>query len=864
MQRLILLSIARLRRLPESQLRILYLVIAIISLAGIVLTTADVMRYGIRNSDDCGWQTRRYGDEYGVFVREVIPGRNADIAGIRTGDRVLAINGEPLPSHDPDVMQAAQDILNRAPSDKPVPYVVERQGQALQLTIILTKQPIFFQFVVPLFAFLWLLIGIIVVLSRPRGLVQRRFFLTAATVTFTFSFPGHLFTTPRDMIAATLWMVVGTLFYPFWILFCSTFPVNQRLFARTLRRIMLLAPLSLILAPTILGLAVNLLHFQMSQGMFDTLGKIGQAAGVLYFVMGVWVLFRGYRRMPASTGRRPVVVILAGTILASLALLYLTVIFNTQTPGLVIFYPQYLLPVLLLLALPISFGYAIFKYQVMDFRRVVKTTLVYMATMALIAGLYLALGYAIGQALGALTGEFFKGTVEVISFVLFLLLFEPVKRQVQTGIENKFFPQRRNYSAHMAAYAAEIAETTGTTAVAQLTARTLRNALNLFSVCVVVENSAGDMDAIARESDFAPIPVDEAAIAKLRRLLRESHSLIALELITDPSLARLQERFSYAVGLYAQGRVIGAILMSRPHDDDALSGSQSPFIAGVAAQGAAALEVARLYEGELARQRYQEELATARRIQESLLPTTMPQFPGISISAISRPAEAVGGDYYDVIRLDDDRFLVIVADVSGKGLPASLYMAEFHGMVHVASAMQKSPGEILTLLNEHLFDIIKRGSFITASMLLFDTARKSVSFARAGHTPIIRRNSSQVDTLIPAGVALGLCSRDLFAELLQEYTVEYEPGETFILYSDGVSEAVNEVREEFGDGRLHDIIAQASDPGAEALRDRLLENVEKFRGGAVQNDDITLVVIKVEKSITTSIERDQPLKASAR
>ncbi|MEP7220049.1 MAG: SpoIIE family protein phosphatase, partial [Bacteroidota bacterium] len=83
-------------------------------------------------------------------------------------------------------------------------------------------------------------------------------------------------------------------------------------------------------------------------------------------------------------------------------------------------------------------------------------------------------------------------------------------------------------------------------------------------------------------------------------------------------------------------------------------------------------------------------------------------------------------------------------------------------------------------------------------------------------------------------------------------------------YSDGVSEAVNEVREEFGDGRLHDIIAQASDPGAEALRDRLLENVEKFRGGAVQNDDITLVVIKVEKSITASIERDQPLKASAR
>src|SRR5205823_2353341 len=111
----------------------------------------------------------------------------------------------------------------------------------------------------------------------------------------------------------------------------------------------------------------------------------------------------------------------------------------------------------------------------------------------------------------------------------------------------------------------------------------------------------------------------------------------------------LQEYFSYAAGLYAQGREIGVILMSRDLDDEPLSGSQTPFIADIAAQGGAALEVARLYEEELARQRYHEELATARRIQESLLPTTMPEFPGISISAVSNPAAAVGGDYYEVI-----------------------------------------------------------------------------------------------------------------------------------------------------------------------------------------------------------------------
>jgi phosphoserine phosphatase RsbU/P len=272
-----------------------------------------------------------------------------------------------------------------------------------------------------------------------------------------------------------------------------------------------------------------------------------------------------------------------------------------------------------------------------------------------------------------------------------------------------------------------------------------------------------------------------------------------------------------------------------------------------------------LYEEELVRQRYHEELATARRIQESLLPTQMPEIPGISISAVSRPAQAVGGDYYDLIRMDEDRFMVIIADVSGKGLPASLYMAEFHGMVRIACGMLKSPKEILTILNDHLFAVITRGSFITATMLLFDTARKSVSFARAGHTPIIRRNRSEVDALVPVGVALGLCARELFAELLQEYTVEYEPGETFILYSDGVSEAMNTVREEFGEGRLHDLIAgAASDASADVLRSRILTQVENFRGDAEQNDDITLVIVRVDKEATERSSAPRSMQVARR
>ncbi len=859
MQRLIPTSLRQLRRPTVTQLRVLYSLVALAGLICIAVSVTYILKNSIKNSDDCLWSMVERNNRIELLVAKVMPGGNADQAGVLEGDRVLAINAIVIPANV-SAMSKAQQILNEAPSGTPISYMVERDGRVLDLRVVLTKQALFIQFAIPAFALLWLIIGVIVVISQPHGLVQRRFFFTAAAVTFTFYVPDDLFRTTAGTIFGVAWVFVGALFFPLWLRFCETFPVNQRLFKSPLRKIALYGPAAIILIAPGVGLLLNQPQPELLRG----LAVIGQICAALYFAVGVWILFRGYRRLPSGSDRRPVTVILIGTILAALALLYITVLQNTQVAGLVIFYPQYLLPVLLLLALPISFGYAIFKYQVMDFRRVIKTTLVYTATMILIAGLYLAVGYAVGQALGALTSEVFKGTVEVFSFVLFLLLFEPVKRQVQRGIENRFFPQRRDYSAQLAAYAAEIAETVGTSAVARMTARTLKNALDLSSVCVVLEDANGTMTPIARESDFAPIMVDEPAIAKLRRLLRESHSLISLDLLAEPSLLRLQERFSYAIGLYAQGRVIGTILMSRPYDEEALSGSQTPFIAGIAVQGAAALEVARLYEEELERQRYHEELATARRIQESLLPAKMPQIPGISISAASRPAAAVGGDYYDVIHIDDDRFLVIVADVSGKGLPASLYMAEFHGMVHVACAMHNSPKRILTILNEHLFKIITRGSFITATMLLFDTSRRSVSYARAGHTPIIRRNQSEVDTLIPAGVALGLCSRDRFAETLQEYTVEYEPGEMFILYSDGVSEAMNERMEEFGEGRLHDIIAATTDPSIDGLRNKILSRVDEFRGNAEQNDDITILVVRIEKDVPTRIVAPLPLEAARR
>jgi sigma-B regulation protein RsbU (phosphoserine phosphatase) len=848
--------------MPDSRLRIGYTLIALIALIAIIANVVTLFRFNIKNSDDCLWTYKARNGDTVLIVSAVADGGRAEQAGIRKGDRVLAINGGAVD----DDMNRAQELLNSSPAEVDIPYVVERDGKVLTLTIRLVKQMQFVNFVMPAFTFLWLLIGAMVAFAQPRGNVQRRFFFTSALAVFAFGNTGFLQghpLSPLVFITAFLWAVLVPMFYVSWLIFCTTFPVDQKVGTSPLRGWIVYIP---VMVTGIIGL-FQTYYIIFQPKTFITLPTPVQwvlsAINPLWFIGGIFFLIRGYRMLPPTVERRPTRAILIGTVLAGMALVYLNVIQQTASGLAYIFYPQYLLPILLLLALPVSFGYAIFNYQVMDFRSVVRTTLVYVATMALIAGGYLAVAYAIGQALGALIGEQLQTTVEVFSFVLIIMLFEPVKRQLQTAIENRFFPQRRDYSHDMAEYSMAIAETVGTRAVAELTAVTLKQSLKLQGVCVLIENEvAGDLELVARVCDFEPMVVDDAAVNRLRILLRQSHNLIALETLDEPLLSELQQRFSYTVGLYAQGRVIGAALLTRPHDGESLSGSQTPFITGVVAQAAAALEVARLYEEELARQRYREELAMARRIQESLLPAEMPLFPGISISALSHPAQAVGGDYYDMIRLDDDRLLVVVADVSGKGLPASLYMAEMHGMMRIASAVYSSPKEILTILNQHLVEVMNRGSFITATMLLFDTARRTVSFARAGHTPIVRRQGSEVDTLVPGGIALGLSGSEKFEKSLQQYTVRYEPGETFILYSDGVSEAMNATREEFGEGRLLDIISAAPGYTADGLLESVFTKVEGFRAGAEQNDDMTIVVVQVEREVMRNQVLPVPVASS--
>ena len=254
------------------------------------------------------------------------------------------------------------------------------------------------------------------------------------------------------------------------------------------------------------------------------------------------------------------------------------------------------------------------------------------------------------------------------------------------------------------------------------------------------------------------------------------------------------------------------------------------------------------------KERLEQELRIAREIQMSLLPQGPLSMPGLELAAHCEPAREVGGDYYDVLPIDEHRVGILIADVAGKGTSAALYMAELKGVILALSELHRSPRELLIDANRIISRHLSTRSFITITYALVDLEAGTLTHARAGHCPMLYvpgpagpRRLSQV--LMPDGMVLGLQidNGERFNSLLEEVTVPIGPGDLFLLYTDGLSEAMNAEGDCFGDNRLGSLVEEHGDLPFDELRERILRDIGAFVGSAPQQDDMTMLLVRVEQ-----------------
>ena len=254
----------------------------------------------------------------------------------------------------------------------------------------------------------------------------------------------------------------------------------------------------------------------------------------------------------------------------------------------------------------------------------------------------------------------------------------------------------------------------------------------------------------------------------------------------------------------------------------------------------ASREVIRLKTLEERKQREQE-LALAQETQESLLPRSLPQFENFRIHAFNKPTRYVGGDFYDFLTLSSGEWVGVLADVSGKGMPAALLSSMVLGALSMEFRSRPQPQEVLNRVNHLLYEKSLPSQFVTLFLVLLD-AQGMGQFISAGHNPayLFRSATGTIEELFPDAFVLGMFDSASY----QSRTLHLDKGDILVVYSDGLTDAQNQQEEMFGEERLLKIIQQEAPSGSHALEQKLLQAIEEFTQDMPQNDDITFVVVE--------------------
>lgn len=248
----------------------------------------------------------------------------------------------------------------------------------------------------------------------------------------------------------------------------------------------------------------------------------------------------------------------------------------------------------------------------------------------------------------------------------------------------------------------------------------------------------------------------------------------------------------------------------------------------------------------LEKERFKHELQIAQQIQTSLLPRHFPKVKGYDVWAFYKAAKEVGGDYFDFIQISPTQLGMVIADVSGKGVPGSLGMVVTRSIFRTQALAGGSAAEVLSRTNEFVYQEIKRGIFVTMFYAILDIPLRRLNCASAGHNPPVFFHNGLTSWLKLSGLALGIDKGSLFNKNIKDSTIQLSQGDVVLMYTDGISEAMNEKNEEFGETRLAGIVRRSGNKTLEACVQDVNQGIETFVGGIQQSDDITMVGIKVD------------------
>jgi serine phosphatase RsbU (regulator of sigma subunit) len=570
-------------------------------------------------------------------------------------------------------------------------------------------------------------------------------------------------------------------------------------------------------------------------------GLMALVVFVVYSLIACIALYRSYRDSGVEE-RKQVRWPLWGTIVALSGLLLLIgLTLLLESLGL-----ERLLPTIVVevakktcyVLIPLSFAFAILKYRLMDIDIVIRKTVTYSIVSGTVVAMYLGLAGGLGGFLVTRVGVH-STWVTVGATLAAVALFVPVRDKVQSMVDERFFRRKEDLPRALRTLNAKAGEITDLAILLNDVGETLVQALK-------VRNAVIFRKSLREQSFEAAVEVGLHDRLEPAQLLKGLHfarntPLLASTAIAFPPPAGLPDSERLAVAQLGTALIvpvrsgedtIGLISLGRKLSDQEFEPDEIDFLAAVADQTAAAIYNLRL-------RKQAQEYEEAREIQQGLMPKEIPQMPGLEISGSWRPARIVGGDYFDVFALSATRLGLCIADVSGKGMPAALLMSNLQAVFRALASDSISPKELTEKANRVMWRNTTEAKFITFFYARLDAEARILQYTNAGHNaPILTRFDGTQTRLEVGGVILGAFQESAYGQ----GEIELRPGDRLMMFTDGVSEAVNGQGEEFGEERIVEASLRHRQLSAEALHHTLLNLVTEFCGGEFEDDATVLVV----------------------
>lgn len=803
----------------------------------------------------------------------------ASAAGMQVGDRILAISGR---SWVEEVILAEE--LNKLRIGDKVVYTIDRKalsGETVTQDIAVEGLPIsmtfrqaasdflisvIFLLFLPLLSFL---LGFYVAFVRPRdplAWILLMMLLSVGSIALEGGRRGSLiyFFQQTMMNYWGIWMLLFGIYFPERLKLDEKFPWAKWT----------------LLVPLVLSGILNLLE-QIGRlfgwrTLWETIENFTEPYDNILTAMtmsatGLFFALLAYKSgtLENKDSRRRLRILYIGTSIAMLPSLSIVIlrIFRGVEGGFFDLVPSWyaILALILLLLFPLTMAYVIVVQRAMDVSVVVRQGLQYALAKGGVRILQFLLLFGIGMGILWSINNYGANISAQIGFIVggiaLVPLIEFVAKPLRVWIDRRFFREAYNAEQILSELSEDVRTMIETKPLLETVAARISESLHVPQVALLLRNGSNFVPAYSLGFDTQPVVSLTGDSKSIRKLSSNQHIVLyedMTEVTSTPTMSlkeqdQLRELNSQILlPVAVKNQLSGIISLSPKRSEEPYTASDLRLLRSVASQTGLALENSRLTEAfarEAAlKERMSAEIDIAREVQERLFPQELPPVVGLEYFGACRPALGVGGDYYDFLELPDGKFGIAIGDVSGKGIGASLMMASLQASLRGQAIHSGDDiAGLMTHVNTLVYEASTTNRYATFFYAQYDPKTRKLSYVNAGHNPpfLLRRGGAEVEVILldVGGAVVGMLPSMIVK--YEQGEIQLESGDMLVGFTDGISEAMNPMEEEWGEDSLLDELKTLSGMPSEEILWKIVASADKFADGAKQHDDMTMIIVRV-------------------